>query len=109
MLNELPPHLRDMAAFSLATGLRAANVTGLQWLDVDLHKRHAWVHPDEAKTKKAISVPLNDNAIAVLESRIGSHPKYVFTYNGQPIQQCNTKAWRNALKRAGIETFVGMI
>ncbi|MDX1838197.1 tyrosine-type recombinase/integrase [Legionella taurinensis] len=105
LLKELPSHLRDMAAFSLATGLRAANVKGLQWQEVDMQKRHAWVHPDEAKTKKAIPVPLNDNAIAVLKSRIGSHPKYVFTYNDQPIQQCNTKAWRNALKRAGIENF----
>jgi len=29
LLAELPEHLADMAAFSLATGLRAANVTGL--------------------------------------------------------------------------------
>jgi hypothetical protein len=29
LLRELPPHLRDMATFTLATGLRAANVTGL--------------------------------------------------------------------------------
>ena len=28
LLAELPEHLADMAAFSLATGLRAANVTG---------------------------------------------------------------------------------
>jgi len=27
---KLPEHLADMAAFSLATGLRASNVTGLQ-------------------------------------------------------------------------------
>ena len=31
VLAELPDHLTDMAAFSLATGLRAFNVTGLQW------------------------------------------------------------------------------
>src|SRR5689334_18946843 len=30
LLAVLPEHLGDMAAFSLATGLRAANVTGLQ-------------------------------------------------------------------------------
>jgi integrase len=29
LLTELPEHLADMATFSLATGLRAANVTGL--------------------------------------------------------------------------------
>jgi len=105
LLNELPPHLKDMAAFSLATGLRASNVTGLQWQDVDMKKGHAWIHPDQAKAKKAIPVPLNDDALAVLSARLGKHPKHVFTYKGMPIVQCNTKAWRNALKRAGIDNF----
>ena len=31
-----PEHLAAMASFSLSTGLRAANVTGLQWTQVDL-------------------------------------------------------------------------
>ncbi len=33
------------------------------------------------------------------------HPTQVFTYEGRPIVQVNTKAWRAALKRAGIEDF----
>ena len=89
----------------MATGLRASNVTGLQWQDVDMNKCHAWIHPDQAKTKKAISVPLNSNAMSVLKSCIGKHPHSVFTYKDNPIEQCNTKAWRNALKRAGIANF----
>jgi integrase len=35
LLAHLPEHLADMAAFALATGLCAANVTGLQWSQVD--------------------------------------------------------------------------
>src|SRR4051794_18257292 len=53
LLAELPPHLHDMAAFSLESGLRAANVTGLKWSAVDLKRKLAWVHPDEAKARKA--------------------------------------------------------
>ena len=64
----------------LATGLRKSNVTDLQWCDVDLVKRHALIHPDQAKTKKAISVPLNDDAMAVLNARLGTHPEFVFSY-----------------------------
>ena len=105
LLKELPSHLKDMTVFTLATGLRASNVTGLQWQDVDMEKCHAWIHPDQAKTKKAISVPLNHNAMTVLRSCIGKHPRSVFTYKGNPIEQCNTKAWRSALKRAGIANF----
>jgi hypothetical protein len=53
LLRELPPHLRDMANFTLATGLRAANVTGLTWEQVDLSRKLAWIHPDQAKARKA--------------------------------------------------------
>jgi integrase len=62
LLAILPPHLSDMAAFTLATGLRAANVTDLQWTQVDLVKRLAWVHADQAKARKALPVPLNAEA-----------------------------------------------
>lgn len=105
LLKELPPHLADMAEFTLATGLRMSNVTSLQWRDVNLEKCHAWIHPDQAKTKKAIAVPLNQAAIDILQRRHGIHDKYVFTYNHSRVRQCNTQAWCKALKRAGIEGF----
>ena len=57
LLTALPEHLADMAAFSLATGLRASNVTGMQWSQVDLTRRLAWIHPDQTKAGKAIPVP----------------------------------------------------
>jgi integrase len=105
LLAVLPPHLSAMTAFSLATGLRQSNVTGLRWQEVDLVRRHALIHPDQAKMKKAIPVPLNEDAIDVLRSQLGGHNEYVFTYQGKRIIQCSTKAWRAALKRAGIKNF----
>jgi len=105
LIEELPDHLADMVVFSLATGLRQANVTGLQWCDVDLIKQHALIHPDQAKGNKAIPVPLNEDAIKILRKRWGKHNQFVFTYGGSRIIQCSTKAWKKALKRAGIENF----
>jgi integrase len=105
LISELPEHLADLATFSLATGLRKSNVTGLQWCDVDLVKKHALIHPDQAKTKKAIPVPLNETAISIIRKQIGKHSEFVFRYGGRQIKQSNTKAWRKALKRAGIENF----
>ena len=105
LLAELPPHLHDMAAFSLESGLRAANVTGLRWSAVDLDRRLAWVHPDEAKARKAIPVPLNGEAVAILQKQIGKHRDVVFTFKGQPIVQVSTAAWYKALDRAGIDNF----
>jgi integrase len=105
LLRELPPHLGDMAAFTLATGLRASNVTGLCWDQVDLERRLAWIHPDQAKARKAIAVPLNGTAMRVLRAQIGRHPVRVFTYDGNPIKQVSTRAWYSALARAGIQNF----
>lgn len=105
LLRELPEHLRDMVTFTLATGLRAANVTGLGWEQVDLERRMAWVHPDQAKARKAIPVPFNEAAMEVVRRQAGRHAVYVFTYEGMPVKQVSTKAWYKALKRAGIESF----
>jgi integrase len=105
LLCELPEHLADMAAFSLATGLRAANVTGLEWKQVDVARQLAWIHPDQAKARKAIAVPLNAEAVALISKQVGKHATHVFSYRGQRIRQVSTKAWYVALVRAGIEDF----
>lgn len=105
LIAELPVHLADMAIFTLATGLRQANVRDLKWADVNLESKHAWVHADEAKGAKALAVPLNADAIAVLQKCRGNHPVYVFTYKGKSIFNVSTRAWRKALVRAGIENF----
>lgn len=105
LLAELPEHLADMAAFSVATGLRQSNVTGLQWRQISLERRHLWVSAAQHKNGRPHAVPLNEAAMAVLLKRQGDHPTHVFTYEGKPIGQVNTKAWRGALKRAGIEDF----
>ena len=94
-----------MAAFGLATGLRRANVTGLQWTQVDLVRRLAWIHRDQAKARKAIAVPLNAEAVILIRRRLGKHPTHVFSYRGRPIRQVSTKAWYQALAKAGIEDF----
>jgi len=105
LLTELPEHLADMAAFSLATGLRAANVTGLQWRQVDLARRLAWIHPDQAKAGKAIPVPLNAESEALITKQVGKHATNVFSYRGKPVIHLSTKAWYAALVRARIEDF----
>jgi integrase len=105
LLAELPPHLAAMARFSLATGLRESNVTGLRWAQVDLDRRVAWIHADQAKAGRAMAVPLNADAVAVLAQQLGQHPDRVFAYQGEPVGRANNHAWRKALARAGIQEF----
>lgn len=105
LLLELPEHLAEMMRFSLATGLRERNVTGLEWAQVDLAQRVAWIHPDQAKARKAIGISLNRDAVLVLRRQQGRHPTRVFTFQGQPVVKAGANAWRKALARAGITGF----
>lgn len=105
---DLPAHLQPLALFAVSTGLRQKNVTHLEWRQVDIKRRVAWIHPDQAKSRKAIGIPLSDDAIAVLEAQeaaqAGEKGKWVFPYRGKPIGKIKT-AWGKALTRAGIENF----
>jgi integrase len=105
LLAELPPHLAAMAAFTLATGLRQRNVSYLRWDQVDMDRGMAWIHADQAKARRAIAVPLNSDAMAVLRSQRGQSREWVFPYKGKPVDRTSTKAWAAALKRAGIRDF----
>jgi integrase len=105
LMDELQPHTKAMALFTLATGLRKSNVTHLEWSQIDMQRKIAWIHADQAKSEKTIRVPLNQDAINVLREQIGKHTTRVFTYRGKPIEKAGTKFWRLALKRAGIENF----
>ena len=102
LLRELPEHLRRMARFTLATGLRRRNVTHLEWQHVDLPRGVAHVTADQAKAKRAIGVPLNGDALAVLDECQGDHPRFVFVYENQPVLRTGTKAWTKACARAGL-------
>jgi integrase len=105
LIEELPPHLAIMAAFSLATGLRQSNVTYLRWDQVDLRREIAWIHADQSKSRKAMAVPLNADAMRVLKQQKGQSPAYVFVYQDKPVGRTTTKAWHAALERADIKDF----
>jgi integrase len=66
--------------------LRKTNIAGLQWAQVDILRRTAWVHVDQAKSSRAIGVPLNDEAMSVILSQRDKHKPNVFTDKGHPIK-----------------------
>ena len=105
LLKELPDHQEKIARFALLTGLRQRNILELQWSQIDMVRGVAWIHPDQAKARKPIGVPLSPEVRELLRSLIGVHDLFVFTFKGEPVRQVNTLAWRKALKRAGISDF----
>lgn len=99
-----PADLAALVKFALATGCRAREITGLEWERVDLDRHTAWLNQTKNGTPRG--VPLNRDAVVVLEGQRGKHPRYCFTLNGHPIRwQVSNKAWRVALKKAGIQDF----
>lgn len=119
--DELPPHQKLMAEFSIETGLRQANALSLRWEKLDMKRKIAWFDGYETKSGQPLSVPLSDNALRVLEeaarvipvservaSKMTGRPAgegYVFLYKGQPIKEVKT-AWQAACVRAGLATYV---
>ena len=105
LLGELPQHQRDMMLFALSVGLRQSNIKRLRWAQIDMSARTMQVEASETKGNEHIGIPLNSVAMEVLARCAGKHDEFVFTFNGNPVTQVNTRAWRNALKRAGIGNF----
>ncbi len=101
LLSFCPPHLQALARYAMATGCRASEITGLEWNRVDLDRRTAWLNHTKNGTPRG--VPLNHDAVVVLEEQIGKHEQFCFTYHGEPISGAITNtAWRNAVEKAGL-------
>lgn len=100
----LPNHLKLIVEFALQTGQRAGNIKQMQWAEINLETKTWTIPASKFKTDKVQVVPLNSKAIAILES-IGRQEGSVFKYEGKQIGQVNTKAFRNALKKADIKDF----
>lgn len=100
----LRPLQAEIARFAVATGLRRTNITHLTWAKVDMSRRVLWVEGSKAKGKKPIGLPLNKMAMQVLEQRKGKHETWVFARvkAGKPFTQTSTRAWRAAVKKAGL-------
>lgn len=106
LLAATPRHwLKHAIQMALATGMRAGEILKLEWSEVDLKREVAWITAEKSKSFSARVVPLNELAIRVIQARIGTHPKYVFTRNGNPQTQIDPKMFRRACEKAGIDDF----
>ena len=102
LIDTCPPHLAAVVRFALATGCRASEITGLEWSRVDLVRRTAWL--DRTKNGTPRGVPLNADAVAVLQQEAGKHPRACFTFRGEPIEwQLSNSAWVTATRKAGLK------
>jgi integrase len=58
---------------------------------------------NHTKNDTSRGVPLNRDAVAVLQEQVGNHPEFCFTYRGAPIRwDVTNTAWHTALEKAGL-------
>lgn len=118
LIDCMPESIKPVVIFALATGLRRSNIIDLEWQQVDMQRKVAWVNPENAKGGKAIGVALNDTACKVLRGQIGKHSRFVFVHTKaahrpdgtltpkiRKMRVDDNTAWYIGLEKAGIEDF----
>ena len=45
LIDECPEPLKSVVKFALATSLRRSNIINMEWQQIDMQRRVAWVNP----------------------------------------------------------------
>ena len=94
------PHLLPVVKLALETAMRQGELVSLRWEHVDLSRRTA--HLPDTKNGEARTVPLSSVAVATLRALSRSLSGPVFPgLTGEAVK----RAFRRAVRRAGIEDF----
>lgn len=102
--------MRDAATVAVMTGMREGELLGLRPRQIDVAQRSTHVTSEGAKSGYARAVPLNDDALAVLERRLKLGHRWVFTRDnprGEPkhIAQHDSWIFNQACEAVGIQDF----
>lgn len=99
----LPMHLLLAARLAVTTGLRMRSMLSMTWDRIDLKNRRAWIPAANMKAGRTHGIPLSAEAVRILRAlRWLSRGPYVFEWRGQRIDDCNTKAFQDAVAAAGV-------
>jgi len=100
-------HLAPMVLLTLNTGLRRGEMFNLRWEDVNIQRKTLTVHGETAKSGQTRHLPLNWEALAVLDAWHQQSPRegYVFPGKGGQRLDNTRKAWERLLQEAGITGF----
>jgi integrase len=103
LLMASPPYLREMILFALNIGLRTNEIFNLKWEEVDIEERR--LKMIVKKTRRPLSLPLNETALGVIKARHASqHGPYVFysPMTGDRFKDVKG-ALSSAVKRTGLK------
>jgi integrase len=103
-------HLRPIVLIALNTGMRRGELFHVKWTDVNLKTGWLTIAGRTSKNKQTRRLPLNREALAVVESwrkqsAANTASPYVFPGEGNRPLTTITKAWRTVRKAAGLSDF----
>ena len=101
------PEFRDMLVFGLLTGLRPQELRCLRWSEVKQDANHKYyIYIEQHKTAKMTtvpmvrSVPLSDDASAIIRQQEHRHPKSEFVFLNNDGTPYTSHVFRRRLTRA---------
>jgi integrase len=104
-----PRHLKPFIILALNTGMRKAELLGLEWDRVNLGQRLILLEGQHTKANKRRAVPVNDNARSALmelwQMRQAQNQRWVFSEDGERPLGNVRKSFLGACERAGIADF----
>jgi integrase len=100
-------HLSPMVLLTLNTGLRRGELFNLCWGDVNVQTKVLTVHGATAKSGQTRHLPLNQEALGVLDTWRLQSPGDGYVFPGKGGKRINNirKAWKRLLQEAGITSF----
>lgn len=101
----MPMHLALAARVAVHTLLRMRAMLRLTKDRVDFRNRRGWVPAEHQKAGRTFGFPLNSEAVRALRALTLLSPRSspnIFTWQGKPIDDCNTVAFQDAVKAAGL-------
>jgi len=104
LLPACPSYLERIVRGAMLTGLRKGDLLGLKWNQIDFERKILCFSEQKKGGKRGAKV-LNTNFLALLGEIPRNGCDYIFTGpNGKPLKDVK-RAFKTALKKAGIEDF----
>ena len=95
-------HLTPAVLLSMNTGLRRGELLSLRWADINFREKLLTVDGGGAKSGDTRHVPLNSEALEVIEKWRMQAPQVDYVL---PVRTSFKTAWRSLMKRASISRF----
>lgn len=94
---------RALIEWQLHTMTRPIEAATTRWSDIDFNTKIWTIPAERMKKRRAHTVPLTEQALAVLEAvkPYSGHREYVFPADRDPRDHCNSQTANMALKRMG--------